>query len=121
MKIKKFKVDVFEWKVTFIEVTSRKDWKKVFRIQKKFGVSKETIKETKQNIQRGCTDGGLHSWNGFYESLIIIYRHTSKKQRTKVICHEKRHCENRILDHLSIYNNETEACLAGFLSKKLLS
>ena len=121
MKIKKFKVDVYEWKITFIEVTSKKDWKKVNRIQKKFGVEKSVIKDVRSHIKNGNKNGGYHSYNvKYWESIILIYPSTSKKQRTKVICHEKRHCEDKILEHTSVYGTEAPAYLAGYLGKMLI-
>lgn len=121
MKIKKFKVDVYEWKITFIEVTSKKDWKRVNKIQKKFGVERNIIKNTKKQIKGGSKNGGYHSYNTkYWESIILIYPSSSKTQRLKVLCHEKRHCEDIILEHLSVYGTEAPAYLAGYLAKKLL-
>ena len=120
MILKKFKIEIYEWKVTFIEITSKKDWKKVNKIQKGFGVDKNTIKETRMHIKAGSKDGGLHSWNRFRKSIILLYPSSSMRQRIKVICHEKRHCEDRILEHLRVYGVEAPAYLAGYLSKKLI-
>jgi hypothetical protein len=120
MKIKKFKVDVYDWKVTLIEITSKKDYKKVIPILKKFGCEKEIVKNTKFHIKNGSKNGGHHSYDTkYWESIILIYPSTSKKERMRVLCHEKRHCEDKILEELSVYGVEAPAYLAGYLAKKL--
>ena len=104
-----------------IAVLIYKDWKKVNRIQKKFGVEKSVIKDVRSHIKNGNKNGGYHSYNvKYWESIILIYPSTSKKQRTNVICHEKRHCEDKILEHTSVYGTEAPAYLAGYLGKMLI-
>jgi hypothetical protein len=121
MKIKKIKIDVYEWKLTFIEITKKKDYKKVIPMLKKFGVLKKVVKQTKHHIKVGSMDGGHHSYKESHrKSIILIYPSTSKKKRINVIDHEKRHCEDIILNHLNIHDEEASACLAGYLGKYLM-
>jgi translation initiation factor IF-1 len=119
MKIKRFKVDVYNWEVTLIETTSPEDWKKVKKKLIKFGVPKEDIIEAKGNIKK--VNGGEH----FYqvcrkESLILLYPMKSKKARTEMLCHEKRHLENRIFEFCQMDDNEASGYLAGYLGRKMI-
>lgn len=119
MKIKKFKVDIYDWDVILIETKSKKDWKKVKKELVKFKCSSEDIIHAKANMSK--KNGGEH----FYqltrrESLLLLYPRDSKKSRNEVLCHEKRHIENRILAYCGIDDNEASAFLAGYLAKKLL-
>ena len=121
MKSKKFRVDVYDWFVGFVEVESKKDCKKIIHILKRFGVEKNVINEVRQNIKNGRENGGQHSYNrNIRESLILIYPCSSKKDRRGVIAHEKRHCEDVILQYFHIYDKEAASCLAGYLSEKLI-
>jgi hypothetical protein len=119
MKIKRFKVDVYNWEVTLIELTSAKEWKKLKKELIKFGVTKEDIIEAKENIRK--VNGGEHFYQlSRRESMIILYPMKSKKVRTEMLCHEKRHLENRIFEFCRLDDNEASAYLAGYLAKKLI-
>jgi hypothetical protein len=119
MEIKRFKVDVYNWKVTLIETTSPKDWKRVKRELIKFRVTSEDLAQAKSDIYKH--NGGEHFYNiGRRESLILMYPMRSKKARTEMICHEKRHLENRIFEFCQMDDNEASAYLAGYLAKKLI-
>ena len=120
MKIKKFNIAMYNWKITFVEITSKKDIKKVDKILSKFKVKKESRKTVKENIRDKCVNGGNCFWNNdYHKTLIFLYPSTSKKTRQQILSHEKRHCEDSLLEHLNIKDFESAACLSGFLGKKL--
>ena len=120
MKIKKFEVEIYEWKVTLIETTSVKDFKKVKKHLSAIGVSKEDLKYVKTNFSK--VDGGDHFYHpNRRESILILYRMTSINQRLNIICHEKRHLEDRIKLFCHIGDDvESLGYLAGYLGKMLI-
>ena len=120
MKLLKFKVPIYDWKITFIEVTSKKDSKKVHKIYKKFKVGKYDLKDITNIVKKGYVNGGRFSYDFSYqEGIIIIFKTTSKKERRKVLKHECRHCEDRILQHAHVEDIEASAYLAGFISEHI--
>jgi len=120
MKIKKFKVDIYEWKVTLMETNSVKDFKKVKKQLLSIGVSKDDLDYVKTNLSR--VNGGDHFYHSNRkESILILYRMTSKKQRINILCHEKRHLEDRIKEFCHLGGTiEPLGYLAGYLGKMLI-
>lgn len=119
MKIKRFTVEMYQWDVALIEASSRRDYPKVRAELIKFGCEKEEIKVIKHNLS--CRDGGDHLFDlGKKKSMILLYRMSSKSIRTAILCHEKRHLEDRILECCHVDDIEASAYLAGYLGGKLL-
>jgi len=120
MKKFKFKIPLYDWDITFIEVTSKKDAKKIGKIYKKFKADKESREDIVHAIKKGRVNGGRFTYDTLYcEAIILIFKTTSKKERRKVIRHESRHCEDRVLQHAHVYDIEASAYLAGFLASKI--
>jgi hypothetical protein len=121
MKVRKIKVELYDWRVSLIDITSKKDVPRTNRILKKFGVTKEDRLIVLKNIEDGMYDGGEHFYNTRQrKSIIFLYRITSQKSRKNILCHEKRHLEDRILNHCLVDDIESAAYLAGYLGEKLL-
>ena len=119
MKIKKFKVDIYDWDVKLIEVQSAKDFKKLLKELRKFKCSDEDIAIAKANIMK--KNGGDHFYQlSRRESLILLYKQDSKRIRNSVLCHEKRHLEDRILQYCFVDDIEAAGYLAGYLGEKLI-
>lgn len=119
MKIKKFKIDVYDWDVTFIETKSEMDFERVKKELVKFKIKKDDIEYVREQMKR--KNGGEH----FYqkerrESLVILYPMSSARMRMEVICHEKRHVEDRLLQRCCIDDVEAAAYIAGFLGKMMI-
>jgi len=120
MKDIKFKINVYDWDVRFIEIESKNDLSKARQIMNKFGVDKQTIKYNLENIKKNRKNGGTHSHDNYNrKSLIFILPSSSKRDRRNVLAHEKRHCEDNILEWFNIKDIEASAMLAGYLSEKL--
>jgi hypothetical protein len=119
MKIKKFKVDVYDWDVTLIETKSAKDWRKVKKELVKFDISPEDIEYAKTSMH--CQNGGEHFFQKEQRaSLVILYPMTTPLMRMEVLCHEKRHVEDRILQRCLVEDIEASAYLAGYLGKMMI-
>lgn len=122
MKIKKFKVDIFDWDIAFIKLNKRDKANDVIDVFKDMKISNDEIeKYLKETIDEdGQFDGGDHFWNAPKRVSIIVLYPIVNLNKNDVICHEKRHVEDRILEHCGVEDIETAAYLAGFLGKELL-
>lgn len=120
MKYRKFKIELFDWDVQLAEVESPKDEKKAKKLLEEFP-AEDMIDDVAEAVRRGVKDGGWHIYNtGSRKTLILLFELSSPEQRVNILCHEKRHAEDRILKELSIKDIETAAFIAGYLGEKLL-
>lgn len=114
-------IEIFGWEVQILEIQNDYDCNVLEQEMKRFSIDEDEIDGITEQIKTGVTDGGWHYYNeGMRKSMIIVYPTTSIQSRINVICHEKRHCEDRILSVLNIKDIETSAYLAGFLAEKLI-
>jgi hypothetical protein len=121
MKANKFWVPMFEWTVTVLEVESTKDYKLIDKILKKSGVHEESRERVKDDIIQKRVNGGDHFYSiGSKWSIVVLGAFTSDKQRNHILCHEKRHVEDRILDTYNMRDIEAAGMLAGYLGKKMI-
>jgi len=120
MRIRKFKLPIYTYDIQFIEVESSKDLKKVTKIIKILRVDKMCYKRITDSIKRGLINGGECIWDHPHKrGAIILYEHTSNKERMITLGHEKRHLEDRILQLYSVSDCEATALLSGYLTQKL--
>ena len=121
MKYHKFKIRIYDWDVYYIEAENSKDSKRINKKLIHIGVSKKIRKIHVNNIAGGAKDGGVHIYDVHKrQSTIIIYETTSHKEKMDILCHEKRHVEDRIIDHLSLGGTEAGAFIAGYIMRNLL-
>lgn len=120
MIVTNFKVPIFEFEVTMVEIESSKDADLVTPIFQKVKMAQEDIVSEIDTIRKGCFNGGNTYRNTHLRKFVVVlYPFTSQRARINVISHEKRHVEDRILEHCLIDDMETAAYLAGFLSEKM--
>jgi len=121
MKYLKFKIDIYDWDIYYIEVEKKKDLKAVIVKLSKLKMPHKIMVGIRDDIKDGATNGG-HHWCHTYErkTIVLLYKTTSKRNRTHTIFHEKRHIEDRILHHLGIDDIEASAFLAGYIAEKLI-
>lgn len=118
MKKMRFEVPLYYVKVTLIQVESPDDADDVAKECKAFGLDSDSVDEEKNEAEK-CVNGGRtyrHLENS--KMLVIFARFTSNKMKYNVFSHEKRHIEDRILEHASVDDIESAAFLAGFLGEK---
>lgn len=120
MKVKRFKIGIYGWRCVVMEVVSSKDWKVADKEMRVFKCKKSDRKLVVANIKNEVGNGGEHFYNTTSRrTLIILYRITSRKKRMEILAHEKRHMEDRMMNHLGIDNIEAVGYLAGYLAKKM--
>ena len=118
MKKTEFKIPIYGFDVTILEVESKEDKDEVNTILSNFIPNKEKIDEVLGYIEDGCMNGGDTFRNMLYKKFIVVlYPFEDVENRREVINHEKRHIEDRILEYCGIYDIEASAYLAGYISK----
>ena len=75
------------------------------------------IKDIKLKVQNH-NEGGATTFHRKSDCslFVIIYPQPSVYRKEECISHEKRHCEDFILEHLGIDDKEAAAYLAGWFS-----
>lgn len=112
-----FTVPLYGFKVTFLEIESESDKDDIVNILSKFDGLQEYIKDTISYIENGYVDGGdTFSSQALKEIVVIVYPCKCEESRRRVINHEKRHVEDKILRYCNINDDEAAAYLAGYLS-----
>lgn len=115
MKKHNFNVPLYDYDVTLIQVESNEDKSSVISFLKKAKLD-EYIEGCSKYVADGYTNGGETYYNRSIKQVIcIFYIMTSDEYRENVYSHEKRHVEDRILEHCSVNDMEASAYLAGFL------
>lgn len=118
MKKIKVKVPMYDYDVTWLEIESVQDKEKVFQEMKNLKCNKEDMDDVIDNIEKECMDGGSTFRNmDMKKFLIIIHPCKNEEMRRCVVNHEKRHIEDRLLQHCNVDDIEAAAYLAGYLSK----
>lgn len=122
MKLIKFNIPIYKWKISVAFVEDEKDDKHISNILKAFGADKEILKQEVDYVRNNFHDGG-DTWRDFdkREGLIIVFKCTSKENLYEVINHEKRHLVDRILQWAHINDFEAAAYLDGYISKQLFT
>lgn len=122
MRLVKFNVPIYEWKVSIALVESENDAGSLANILKSIGADKDVLEQEVNYVRNNFHDGG-DTWRDFdkREGLIIVFKCTSKEALYEVINHEKRHLVDRILQWAHINDFEAAAYLDGYISKQLFT
>jgi len=118
MKTIKFSIPLYHVDVRIVQLEGKKDKKSLAELFKKCGIQDD---EAIENIDKQYADGGYTYRNfGRSDIVIVLYPFTNKESKTSVYFHEKRHVEDRVLEHCSVNDIEASAYLAGFLAVKFM-
>lgn len=118
MKTIKFTIPLYHVDVQIVQLEGKKDKKPLAELFKKSGIEDD---EALENIDKQYGDGGYTYRNfGKNDIVIVLYPFTNKESKTSVYFHEKRHVEDRVLEHCSVNDIEAAAYLAGFLAVKFM-
>lgn len=114
-----FKTPYYDYNVTLIQVESDKDADAVCKYLAKEKIEKEYIDEIREYITGGYRNGGETNWNSRTKRIIgLFYEFLSDTDRANIYSHEKRHIEDRILQHCKVEDIEASAYLAGYLGER---
>lgn len=118
MKLRNIRVPIYDFKIGLIEIESKEDKDRVVEIMTKFGCSSEDIEDESNGIEQECMNGGnTYRQLGNRKILVTIYPCKDEATRREILNHEKRHIEDRILEHCGVDDIEASAYLAGYLSR----
>lgn len=122
MILSKFKIPLYNVYVTYVIIESSKDYNDLAKVVKSIRLDKEQSDRCLEIVKRDCVNGGdtIRQLN-YRKIFCIIYRCTSDTIRKDIICHEKRHIEDRILEYFHVNDIESAGLLAGFLGLKMLN
>lgn len=120
MKKMRFKVPIYNVDVMFVQIEKGDSVKTLSFFLNWVYADDEERKEMDDYLQRGYHDGGA-TYFIFSKArfAIICYPTTSEEKMIELYCHEKRHLEDRILEHTNVKDIESSAILAGFLGVKM--
>ena len=118
MKKIEFKIPIYDYEVTFIEIDGKSDKEEVVDEMISFGCRIEDIRNIERYIELEYTNGG-DTFRDMDKKhfLVVISPCTSKEIRRDVVNHEKRHIEDRLLEWIGIQDIEASAYIAGYLSR----
>lgn len=118
MKKTKFNVPIYGYDVTVIEIEGKRDKAKVRKEMEEVKCTQEHIDSVADGIDKGNYNGG-HTFRNLdiMSFLVIIYPCKDEATRREIINHEKRHVEDRLLQHCGVEDVESSAYLAGYLSR----
>lgn len=119
MKTLKFDIPIYNIQVDLLQIESKKDLRNVHTIMRSINCEQSFLDDVESNIKDGCFDGGEIYRNLFLRKMLVIfYPMSDDETRAEVYSHEKRHIEDRILEHFSVDDIESAALLAGYLARK---
>jgi len=114
-----FKLPYYDYSVALIQVESDKDADAVCKYLAKEKVGKEYIDKAVEYITGGYRNGGETNWNSRTKRIVcLFYEFLSDTDRANIYSHEKRHIEDRVLQHCKVEDIEASAYLAGYLGEK---
>lgn len=114
-----FKTPYYDYNVTLIQVESEKDADSVCSQLAKYKMGKEYIDDARECIKDGYRNGGETNWNSRTKRIIcLFYECLSDTDKANIYSHEKRHIEDRILQHCKVEDIEASAYLAGYLGER---
>lgn len=114
-----FKTPYYDYNVTLIQVESDKDADAVCKYLAKEKMGREYIDDIRECITDGYRNGGETNWNSRTKRIICLcYEFLSDTDRANIYSHEKRHIEDRILQHCKVEDIEASAYLAGYLGER---
>lgn len=118
MKQIKFNIPLYDFDVMYLQVESPMDAEILRQEMSDFGCPEDDIDDEVGNLLNGRYNGGDTFRNMRQKKfLIVILPCTREKERRKVVGHEKRHIEDRILEHCAVNDIEAAAYLSGYLSQ----
>ena len=121
MKVRNLKIPIYDVDLKLVQVEDPSDSVKIKSMLSRLHCIKEDINETVSNIENDRVDGGDTFYNmSIFKIVVIFYKMKSFEKMIEVYMHEKRHVEDRILEHFEISCNESWALLAGYLGVEFL-
>ena len=115
----RFRVPLYGFDVTLVQTEGAVDKAGVLSLMRGLRCPREHMDIVSEYLDRGSYGGGDTFYNFSSRSILVVfYGFRTEGSRYEVYSHEKRHVEDRILEHMSVHDIESAALLAGFLGRK---
>lgn len=119
MRTKSFKIDIYRYTVTLVQVEDEDKGEDVRKFLSKYKISGDKLDDTIKGVNDEAVNGGCTFYDHYHRQFVcLFYPFTSLSHQVEVYTHEKRHVEDRICEWLGINDIEASAYLAGFLGVK---
>ena len=119
MRTKNFKIDVYRYDITLVQVERNDKSDDVIKFLKKFDILQKDLDDLKEGMDEEAVNGGHTLCNHLFKQIVcFFYPFTDNERRCELYAHEKRHVEDRICEWLGINDIEASAYLAGYLGVK---
>lgn len=120
MIVKTINIPIYSYRLIYVEIESEEDLLPIIRLSKRLHLGDENIKEIESRITNKEIGGAttFHKYSNC-TLVVILYPQPDEKRKKECIAHEKRHCEDFILERLNIEDKEAAAYLSGWLATQL--
>ena len=116
---KEFEIPIYKVSVLIVQIESANDMEDVEQLCAENEI--EVTPSLKENIIYNRKDGGDTYRDLVHRRIVVFfYPFSNLTEKANIICHEKRHIEDRILDYFGVEDIESAALLAGYLGEKFL-
>lgn len=118
MKTLKFDIPLYNIHVDLVQVETKDDKDGVIKFMRAIKCEQEFINEFADYIERGYYNGGSTYRDMDLRKILVIFFPTSDDEtRAELYAHEKRHIEDRVMQHASVNDIESAGLLAGYLGR----
>ena len=115
----KFNIPLYDFDVTLLQIESKGDKEDVVKFMKGIKCQEQFITGVTDYIEKGAINGGETYRNFDLRKILVIFcPMKNESTRAEVYSHEKRHIEDRVMQHASVDDIESAGLLAGFLGRK---
>lgn len=113
----KFHIPIYDIDITMVQIENSNDKKPIEKLLNSVAVNEEDKQKTLDDVENESVNGGdAYRCLGARKMLIIFFPFTNNDEKINTFDHEKRHIEDRILEHFNVQDNESAALLAGYLA-----
>jgi len=120
MKSKKYTIPIYDvdlYLVQFDKKDEKEDVEKLLKQKPYNAVNEDYKEEILFNVGKGMFDGANTIRNmDILQIIVQFYPFSSPIKQEEIYAHEKRHIEDRMLQHFNIDDIESAALLAGYLA-----
>ena len=117
MKTHEFQIPLYKVSVLLVQIEGPDDIGCIERLCKEHEI--EVTQTLMENVTYNKKNGGdTYRDLDRREIIVFFYPFSSQMDRVNVLCHEKRHIEDRVLNYFGVNDVESAAMLSGYLGEK---
>ena len=121
MKIKKFEVPYYKWRVICMLVDNYADKEAVTKKMRTLHMRDESVKEIENQFDTKCHGGATIYYNsGTLEIVILVMPHFSVLELVSTLVHEGRHAADHVIESVGLEGDEASAYLTQHIIVELI-